>query len=518
MSAFVRLSTLSSLSFVQLESERNRLILATNDRAALLVHITDFVLVHHIQVSDLKAVHHVQMEIVRDHSSELSRKDIFLPKLAEDLSFDDRLKKSRPEGVSWLTWLAMGGEATGDILADAMSFVFNESKHLEGLKKKGVVLQSFRDRCWSTGVTDLCPPMVVDKSSPNFGTRRESERPRDRIAQLQFKKESKPDADKLRRVRWDFKGVLENEARMRLHLSTVPKGWTTVQSGIRCYGAYMSVMHRHSPHFPAEVTSFGAWCCIFDNPGTLSQYASAVKKAHSLLNVPFLSDGELSILKRGAAKFQAKVTKSFISYQDTSKLCKEIVLRNRPDLARLLAVSYTFQLRTQSEGLPLESLERHKVRSRKDIWHSFVRLCPESAEIVLKTRKNKDTVSAIRRDCQCPNTPECCGVCALRQQTVLARRAGQSRVFWTVKASDIRLVQDVANDLSISRPTWHGFRRGRTTDLVTCVHWNTSVTLLDVFESGGWSVGSRAVLHYLSEFAKDRERLVSVFSAGSESD
>ena len=94
--------------------------------------------------------------------------------------------------------------------------------------------------------------MIDDRSSPQFGTRRESARPRDRISQLRFKKESKPDKEKFQRVRWEFKGVLENGARMRLHLSTVPKGWTTVQSGIRCYGAYMSNMHSHFPHFPAE--------------------------------------------------------------------------------------------------------------------------------------------------------------------------------------------------------------------------------------------------------------------------
>jgi len=109
-------------------------------------------------------------------------------------------------------------------------------------------------------------------------------------------------------------------------------------------------------------------------------------------------------------------------------------------------------------------------------------------------------------------------VCALKYQVRLAREPNQSKVFWSVKSSDIAFVQEVARDLAMPRPTWHGFRRGRTTDLVTCVHWNMSVTLLDVFESGGWSVGSRAVLHYLSEFAKDRERLVSAFSAGSESD
>ena len=518
MSPFVKLSSLPSLNLVQSVSDRSKLVRATKDRAVLLVHISDHVLVHHLHVSCLIEVHKVQADISMRRLSDEERKDKFLPDMSSALSFHDRVSDSRPPGVSWLTWMAMGGEVTGSFLADAMSFVFDETSHLEKLRVQGVVLHPFRDRCWSSGCPDLCPPMCVDKSDPNYEGRRERVRPRDRIASLQFSSKACPDPAKLQTVGWEYVGVLENEARIRLHLSTVPKGWPTVQSGVRCHGAHMSIMHRSKRHFPAEVASFGAWCCIFDNPGTLSQYVSAVKKAHVLLNMPFLSDEELSALKRGSAKFQAKSTKSFVSYQDTSKLCVQMVERGRSDLARMLAVSYTFQLRTQSEGIPLQSAKRETVPSRSEKWHSFVRVSAKSAEIVLKSRKNKDTVSSIRRDCQCPNTPECCGVCALKYQVRLARESNQSKVFWSVKSSDIAFVQEVARDLAMPRPTWHGFRRGRTTDLVTCVHWNMSVTLLDVFESGGWSVGSRAVLHYLSEFAKDRERLVSAFSAGSESD
>ena len=515
---FVKLSTFQGLQVVQSLQTKEKLVRATLDRAALLVHITDHVLVHHLGIADLQLVHDVQVEINRECQSDLARSDLFLPEIVRANSFSESIKQSLPGGVSWLTWVAMGGEVTGAFLADAMSFVFKESVHLQQLEAQGVVLHSFEKRCWSSGVPNLVPPMVVDKSNQNFGTRRESVRPRDRIAALKFDTKSKPDMTLLRSVPWNYVGVLENEARLRLHLATVPKGWTTVQSGIRCWGAYMQLMRPLSPHFPVKANSFGAWCCLFDNPGTLSQYMSAVRKAHTLLGLNFLSESEVAALKRGSAKFQAKSTKSFVSYKDTSKLCVRMVQNGQSALARLLAVSYTFQLRTQSEGIPLEAIPRDVVPGRREKWHSFVRVSQRSAEIVLKSRKNRDVVSAIRRDCQCPNTPQCCGVCALKQQVSLAREKGESKVFWSVKSGDIALVQEAARDLALARPTWHGFRRGRTTDLVTCVHWNMSVTLLDVFESGGWSVGSRAVLHYLSEFAKDRERLVSAFSAGSDSD
>ena len=86
------------------------------------------------------------------------------------------------------------------------------------------------------------------------------------------------------------------------------------------------------------------------------------------------------------------------------------------------------------------------------------------------------------------------------------------------RTADIRAIQQYAVELTLGRPTWHGFRRGRTSDLVTRVHWGLSVTLSDKFESGSWAVGSRAGIEYLSELAKDRERLVSAMAAGSDSD
>ena len=131
MSPFVKLSSLPSLNLVQSVSDRSKLVRATKDRAVLLVHTSDHVLVHHLHVSCLIEVHKVQADISMRRLSDEERKDKFLPDMSSALSFHDRVRDSRPPGVSWLTWMAMGGEVTGSFLADAMSFVFDETSHLK---------------------------------------------------------------------------------------------------------------------------------------------------------------------------------------------------------------------------------------------------------------------------------------------------------------------------------------------------------------------------------------------------
>ena len=172
-----------------------------------------------------------------------------------------------------------------------------------------------------------------------------------------------------------------------------------------------------------------------------------------------------------------------------------------------------------SELLPLEAAPLDVVPGEEDAsWHSFVRHTKTTVDMVLRRRKNKDYVSVIRRKCQCKHTPSICGVHALIQQVKLARKGGQKHVFWSVKAKDIVCLKRYARELSLPCPTWHGFRRGRTCDLVTCRHWGETVSLEDIFESGGWAQGSRAVLRYLHDEAVDKEHVATGIANDSESD
>ena len=92
------------------------------------------------------------------------------------------------------------------------------------------------------------------------------------------------------------------------------------------------------------------------------------------------------------------------------------------------------------------------------------------------------------------------------------------KVFWQISNSDIKHVQEAAAALGLPYPTWHGFRRGRTCDLVSAHKEGQNISLEDIFESGGWFSGSRAILHYLRREIVDRERVVGILADLSDSD
>ena len=520
VSRFTSLSSFLSPLDVFSEDQKSVLCKATRDRAVLLLEIHEFVFQHHMSFNSetVRHIKELQAEISAECPGEVQDETKFVYELSKKGTFDERVVSSLPSGMHWLTWIATGSPVTAERVAESLNFVFEEQKHVQRLQQKHLRVHTFRDRCRSSGVPNLQVPVNQDKTSETPLVSRPPMRPKDRIKSLRYTRLSEEEVQERCRAHWEYIGVLEAEVRIRLQLMSIPESWTCVKSALMSYGLYMNLQHPYSQHFPVSLRSFGSYCCMFDNAGTLSQYMAAVGKAHSMQGMSFVSNAEQSALKKGSRKFQPKSERSFVTHEQVTALCLHASSRGREDLSRFMSVSYLFQGRVQSEIVPLESVRRQRVPKSTEQWHSFVRLFPQAAEIVLRKRKNKPTVSVIYRECQCHLTPAICGVCALKTQIVLSKRNGQSRVFWTVSASDIKVIQQYAVELSLERPTWHGFRRGRTSDLVTCVHWGLNVTLSDIFESGGWAVGSRAVIKYLSEFAKDKERLVSAMAAGSDSD
>ena len=520
VSRFTPLSSFLSPLEVFSKEQKSVLVKATRDRAVLLLEIHDFVFRHHMSFDEetVKHIKSLQEDISVECPGEVQDEKKFVYELSKKGTFDERVVSSLPSSMNWLTWMATGSPITSERVAEALNFVFEEQKHVQRLQERhSLSVHTFRDRCRSSGVQNLQTPANQDKSSGEVLSRPYM-KPRDRIKSLRYTKLSDEEVRDRCRAHWEYIGVLEAEVRMRLQLMSIPESWTYVKSALMSYGMYMNLQHPFTPHFPVSLRCFGSYCCMFDNAGTLSQYMGAVGKAHSLQGCPFLSQAEQSALKKGSRKFQPKSERSFVTHEQVASMCQHASANGREDLSRAMAVSYLFQGRVQSEIIPLESARRQRVPKSTEKWHSFVRLLPQAAEIVLRKRKNKPTVSVIYRECQCHLTPAICGVCALKTQIVLSKRHNEARVFWTVSTSDIKIIQRYAVDLSLDRPTWHGFRRGRTSDLVTCVHWGLNVTLSDIFESGGWAVGSRAVIKYLSEFAKDKERLVSAMAAGSDSE
>ena len=85
----------------------------------------------------------------------------------------------------------------------------------------------------------------------------------------------------------------------------------------------------------------------------------AVQKASSLMCTAWPPEKDVSALLRGAAKFQTPGKKSYLVGTDTGVIVTELFKQDHIELAKLVAVCYTYQLRAQSEGFPLQTGVRH---------------------------------------------------------------------------------------------------------------------------------------------------------------
>ena len=271
-------------------------------------------------------------------------------------------------------------------------------------------------------------------------------------------------------------------------------------------------------HFPISenlVSSFGT---LFSNADSFVKYLQHLKKASIIVQHPWIHQDAINAIKMGLTKAKTDRRRSFINGEHTQAICKHLVRRGLEQLSRFCAVAYTYQLRAQSEGIILRSRELSREEMRGDQWFSCVSIGKRATNINLRRRKNKNFQSSISRSCSCSITPYACGKCALDYQTALSRKHMHDKVFWQISNSDIKHVQEAAAALGLPYPTWHGFRRGRTCDLVSAHKEGQNISLEDIFESGGWFSGSRAILHYLRREIVDRERVVGILADLSDSD
>ena len=88
---------------------------------------------------------------------------------------------------------------------------------------------------------------------------------------------------------------------------------------------------------------------------------------------------------------------------------------------------------------------------------------------MLRVRKNSLGICRVSRKCICSDWPGkvVCGVCTLRY--VMRRKPTHKtdqRIFPSVAVAHIRILKDIGSSLGLGIVTWHGFRRGRTVDLL----------------------------------------------------
>ena len=163
-----------------------------------------------------------------------------------------------------------------------------------------------------------------------------------------------------------------------------------------------------------------------------------------------------------ALQSSKRQAKSYLVGTDTGVIVTELFRQGHIELAKLVAVCYTYQLRAQSEGFPLQSGVRHPDQNGND-WHSDVIVTDSSVTIALRRRKNTEVPSEITRHCICkiwqPLKCYICGPCVLRG-LIRERKGRRGRLFSHVKPSDIHLIKSIAHRKGLGHATWHGFRRG----------------------------------------------------------
>ena len=95
----------------------------------------------------------------------------------------------------------------------------------------------------------------------------------------------------------------------------------------------------------------------------------------------------------------------------------------------------------------------------------------------------------------------------------------QRVVFPRVSVTDIQVLKEVGKAHGSGPITWHGFRRGRTVDLLERGGANgVCVSLAEIYESGGWKYGSGALLSYVPHDAVHTERTFKVTAEASDTD
>lgn len=294
----------------------------------------------------------------------------------------------------------------------------------------------------------------------------------------------------------------------------------TTRSAWHAWAAYVDATLPGGVHF-AKITDsqLGSFASCFDSPSTLKKYLGHVKKAAMLLGCPFPERHTVDGLLRGASKLAVKPQKSYITARAVSQITEQLVKSGRIQLACFISVAYTYQLRVQSEAIPLQ-FDGRPSRGSSALWHSAIEVEEGQIVIVLRTRESLD-ICRIARRCICKGWPDkvICGVCSLKRILRQAQDGGGCRVFPDVRSSDIDVLKGIGRCRGLGAITWHGFRRGRTVDLLEHGGANgVCLSLADIYQSGGWKYGSGALLPYIPHEAVNKERAFRVTAEASDTD
>ena len=119
-------------------------------------------------------------------------------------------------------------------------------------------------------------------------------------------------------------------------------------------GCVHGPISQASPSLSVTVKRLAAYLSFFDCSGSGIKYVQSLKKASSLAEVTWPLERDVKELLRDSGKFAVGSVKSYLPGKTTGVIINDLCLQGYTDLARLVAVCYTFQLRAQSEAFRLQ--------------------------------------------------------------------------------------------------------------------------------------------------------------------
>lgn len=485
-----------------------QLVDKTHNRAVLFGEITDHVLVtiFLVNTDELAVLQILRDRVAVECQDEQSIKARYLPRIwirSQETRSSDSVRQLRPFNWSWLDMVVLGLPVQIHHLGRVLNEIYDpkevaRSWEING-RHTGVSVQypSLVSKCSSSGCSQLLPTVITSTSD---GSLRRSRGPP--IKRMRGAPESGSETIK---EHWRFLGHLQLQISLVVKLSTVSGSWASLRSEWNAFDTFMHTFHKGVDHFPVSEARLVSYMSFFDNASTGVKYLQALQKASNVLGHEWIDTCQFKLIKAGLTKHQVKPTVSFIRGKAVSALAVECAKIGRTDLSRFVTVVYTFQLRVQSEGVPLEQSD-----GVTEPWHSQVMINDNgSVTIKLKKRKNKPLPSKVTRSCICSVWPDLavCGVCALK--TVLnSRFAPRGRLFPKVQTSDIQILKKISDRHELGHITWHGFRRGRTDDIVAGldVRSNPAASIIEIAESLGHNLARASFFHYLHKDTADRRR------------
>ena len=280
-----------------------------------------------------------------------------------------------------------------------------------------------------------------------------------------------------RAASWNIKDAISGQAEAQCELvwrefQSWQKSALKYVSPVRLWGA-MAVKMQCAPWPPSDCV-LGAFAVAVQHGPTLMKYCSQIRSVLRLVRIPLGSLDDTSLLARGAAK-SAKQSRFCprASAKQTRALANHFRRLGDPEVADSFVVARHFCLRYGSELVPLHSNNSHSKVVFRQIGSRW------EATVHLHHRKMyRQSVEVIRR-CICElQTPDLCGVCALRRQPE------EGRKFPSITySSALAILKTGCLALNFERAAeWgtHAFRRGWADEVLA------QGGVPAMFHTGGW--------------------------------